>query len=46
MVRVEQDKVLLCIDRARKQVVSFDVMDFRHFVSYHLLDELFGDEVV
>ncbi len=45
-VRVQQDKVVLCIDRTRKQVVSFEVMDFRHFVSYHLLDELFGDEVV
>jgi hypothetical protein len=46
MVRVRQDKIVLGIDRARKQVVSFEVMDFRHFVSYHLLDELFGDEVV
>lgn len=45
-VRVQQDKVVLGIDRARKQVVSFEVTDFRHFVSYHLLDELFGDEVV
>lgn len=45
-VRVQQDKVVLCIDRTQKQVVSFEVMDFRHFVSYHLLDELFGDEVV
>ena len=46
MVRVQQDKVFLCIDRAKKRVVSFEVTDFRHFVSYHLLDELFGDEVV
>ena len=45
-VRVQQDKVALSIDRAHKQVVSFEVMDFRHFVSYHLLDELFGDDVV
>jgi hypothetical protein len=45
-VRVQQDKVALRIDRTRKLVVSFEVADFRHFVSYHLLDELFGDEVV
>jgi hypothetical protein len=45
-VRVQQDKVVLGIDRTRKQVVSFEVTDFSHFVSYHLLDELFGDEVV
>lgn len=45
-VRVQQDKVVLRIDRTRKQVVSFEVADFKHFVSYHLLDELFGDEVV
>ena len=45
-VRIQQDKIVLCIDRTRKRVVSFEVMDFRHFVSYHLLDELFGDEVV
>jgi hypothetical protein len=37
---------VLCIDRVKKRVVSFEVQDFRHFVSYHLLDELFGDEVV
>lgn len=46
MVRVQQDKVVLCIDPIRKRVVSFEVGDFRHFVSYHLLDELFGDDVV
>ena len=45
-VRVQQDKVLLNIDWTRRQVVSFEVADFRHFVSYHLLDELFGDDVV
>jgi hypothetical protein len=45
-VRVQQDKLVLYIDRARKRVVSFEVADFRYFVSYHLLDELFGDEVV
>jgi len=45
-VRVQQDKVVLCIDRTNKRVVSFEVRDFRHFVSYHLLDELFGDQVV
>lgn len=45
-VRVQRDKVALWIDRIRKLVVSFEVADFRHFVSYHLLDELFGDEVV
>jgi hypothetical protein len=45
-VRVRQGKVVLYIDRVQKQVVSFEVVDFRHFVSYHLLDELFGDEAV
>jgi hypothetical protein len=45
-VQVQQGKVVLSIDRAQKQVVSFEVADFRYFVSYHLLDELFGDEVV
>ncbi len=45
-VRVQQDKVVLNIDRTRQQVVSFEVADFRHFVSYHLLDELFGDDAV
>jgi len=45
-VRVRRDKIVLSIDRARKLIVSFEVEDFRHFVSYHLLDELFGDEVV
>lgn len=29
-----------------KAVVSFEVADFKHFVSYYLLDELFGDQVV
>jgi hypothetical protein len=45
-VRVQRDKVVLWIDRMQKLVVSFEVADFRHFVSYHLLDVLFGDEVV
>lgn len=45
-VQVQRDKVVLCIDRAKKRVVSFEVEDFRHFVSYHLLDQLFGDEAV
>jgi hypothetical protein len=45
-VRVQRDKVALCIDRTDKRVVSFEVADFRYFVSFHLLDELFGDEVV
>lgn len=46
IVPVQRDKVTLRIDRIEKRVVSFEVKDFRHFVSYHLLDELFGDEVV
>jgi hypothetical protein len=46
IVQVQRDKILLSIDRTQKLVVSFEVADFRHFVSYHLLDELFGDEVV
>jgi hypothetical protein len=45
-VRVEQGKVVLSIDRLNKTVASFEIADFRHFVSYRLLDELFGDEVV
>jgi hypothetical protein len=46
IVQIRQGKVVLDIDRARKRVVAFEVIDFRHFVSYHLLDELFGDRVV
>ena len=46
IVRVRQDKILLEIDQTRKRIVAFEVLDFRHFVSYHLLDELFGDRVV
>lgn len=46
IVRVRQDKVALDIDQTRKRVVAFEVVDFRHFVNYHLLDELFGDRVV
>ncbi len=45
-VRVRRDKIVLSIDRTRKLIVSFEVEGFRHFVSYHLLDELFGDKVV
>jgi hypothetical protein len=45
-VLVQRDKVVLRIDPTRKLVVSFEVADFRHFVSYHLLDEIFGDDVV
>lgn len=44
--RVKRDKLVLCIDRARKLVSPFEVVDFKHFVSYHLLDEIFGDQVV
>lgn len=46
LARVQRDKLVLCIDRTRKLVTSFEVTDFRHFVSYHLLDEIFGDQVV
>jgi hypothetical protein len=45
-VRVQQGKLVLNIDSAKKLVASFEVSDFRHFVNYHLLDELFGDQVV
>lgn len=45
-VEVQQGKLVLSIDRIRKLVASFEVADFRHFVSYQLLDELFGDQVV
>jgi hypothetical protein len=45
-VRVQQGKVVLSINRVQRLIVSFEVEDFRHFVSYHLLDELFGDKVV
>lgn len=45
-VRVEQGKLALDIDPERKLVASFQVSDFKHFVNYHLLDELFGDQVV
>lgn len=46
IVEVRQGKVALDIDRTRKRVVAFEVTDFRHFVSYQLLDQLFGDKVV
>lgn len=46
LVQVQRDKLVLCIDRAQKVVSSFVVVDLRHFVSYHLLDEIFGDQVV
>lgn len=46
LVRVKQDKITLCIDRNRRVVTSFEVADFRHFVSYSLLDRIFGDQVV
>ncbi|MGO9078518.1 MAG: hypothetical protein ACLQDY_05695 [Streptosporangiaceae bacterium] len=46
IVQVGQGKLVLHIDRARKLVVAFEISDFRHFVTYHLLDELFGDQVV
>lgn len=45
-VRVQQGKLVLDLDREHKLVASFEVSDFRHFVNYHLLDELFGDQVV
>lgn len=45
-VRVEQGKLVVDIDRGQKLVASFQVSDFKHFVNYHLLDELFGDQVV
>lgn len=44
--RVQEGKVVLCIDPAREQIVSFGIADFRYFVSYHLLGELFGDEAL
>ena len=45
-VRVQQGKLVLDIDREQKVITSFGVSDFRYFVNYHLLDELFGDQVV
>jgi hypothetical protein len=45
-VRVQQGKVTLFIDRASKQVVSFEVADFIYLANFHLLDQLFGDEVI
>ena len=46
LVWVQRDKLVLCIDPTRKIVTSFEVADFRHFVSYYLLDKIFGDQVV
>jgi len=46
LVRVQRDKLVLCIDRTQKLATAFEVADFSHFVSYHLLDEIFGDQVV
>ncbi len=45
-LQVQRDKIVLAIDPAQKAVVSFDVLGFRHFVNYHLLDEIFGEDVV
>lgn len=45
-VEIRRDKVRLTIDRSDKQVTAFDIEDFSHFVSYHLLGELFGEEVI
>jgi hypothetical protein len=45
-VRVQQGRLALDIDPEQKLIASFEVSDFRHFVNYHLLDELFGDQVV
>lgn len=45
-IQVRQGKITLRLDQVHKQVESFEVADFRYFVSYHLLDKLFGDEVV
>jgi hypothetical protein len=40
------DKVTLRIDRDRKLVTGFEIEDFGHFVNYHLLGDLFGDELI
>jgi hypothetical protein len=45
-VEVTLDKVTFLIDPAHKLVASFKISDFSHFVSYHLLGELFGDEAI
>lgn len=45
-VEVRRDRVTLQIDRSRNQLVSFEVADFSHFVSYHLLGQLLGDEAI
>jgi len=43
---IEQGKMTFYIDAAHKSVVAFEIADFNHFVSYHVLFELFGDEVI
>jgi hypothetical protein len=43
---VRRDKVTLHIDRSRPAVDSFELADFSHFVAYHLLAQLFGDEAI
>jgi len=40
------DKVTLRIDPDRKLVTGFEVDGFSHFVNYHLLGDLFGDELI
>jgi len=43
---VRRDKVTLHIDASRSSVGSFEIDDFSHFVAYHLLAQLFGDEAI
>jgi hypothetical protein len=45
-VEVRRDNVLLTIDLSDKRVTAFEIEDFSHFVSYDLLGELFGEEVI
>jgi hypothetical protein len=44
--RVPQNKVTLRINKDRKVVAAFDIDDFSHFVSYQLLGDLFGEDLI
>jgi hypothetical protein len=43
---IERGRIIFHIDAAHKSVVAFEIADFSHFVTYHVLGELFGDEVI
>jgi hypothetical protein len=43
---VQLDKITFRINKTKLEIVSFEIDDFRYFVSYPLVGRLFGDEVI